>query len=121
MGLEQLLKEFLLRLKEKQHLLPLLPQQIMLVGIESDQETLYITLSKKDIYVRKDCSEQVDVLLTGTLASLQSLFLGKVKLQQLIRLKELDVYSSFRHLLLIESLLHLCKPHNNGIFRIDNI
>jgi hypothetical protein len=115
--LEQLLKEFLLRLVEKEHLLPLLPQHSMLVGIESDQGSLYMTISKNDIHIRKECPENVDVLLTGTISSIQSLFLGHVKLQQLIRLKEVNVYSSFRHLLLIESLLHLCKPHDQLNFQ----
>ncbi|MBB5324347.1 hypothetical protein HNQ34_001440 [Anoxybacillus tepidamans] len=111
MSIHELVKQFIERVNALNHLLPILPEESLYVCVECEEETITFSLSKYGIQHDMEREEQKTVTVCGSKEVLKSLFYGELKLQQLLRLKEVAVFGSFRHMLLLESLLHLAKPY----------
>ncbi|MCZ0756584.1 SCP2 sterol-binding domain-containing protein [Anoxybacillus sp. J5B_2022] len=114
MSIHELVKQFMERVKTLHHLLPILPEEALYVCFECDGETIIFSISKHGIQRKAELDEQKAVTVCGSKEALKSLFHGELKLQQQLRLKELTVFGSFRHMLLLESLLHLAKPYRHA-------
>ncbi|ANB57197.1 SCP-2 sterol transfer family protein [Anoxybacillus sp. B7M1] len=111
MKIYELTKKFMERVQTLHHLLPILPEEELYIRFECDAETLIFAISKTGVHLAKEADERKILTIRGSKEALVSLLKGELKLQQQLRLKELVVSGSFRHMLLLESLLHLAKPY----------
>jgi hypothetical protein len=111
MNIHELVKKFTERVQTLQHLWPILPEEALYIRFECDGEALLVSISKKGVHRKQEADERRLLTVRGSREALMNLFQGKLKLQQQLRLSELFVSGSFRHMLLLESLLHLAKPY----------
>ncbi|WP_084256402.1 sterol-binding protein [Anoxybacteroides amylolyticum] len=114
MSMDELVKQFVERVNALKHLLPILPEEALYVCFQCEEEEMIFCLSKQGMYRTSEVDEQKAVTVCGTKEALKSLFYGELKLQQQLRLKEIAVFGSFRHILLLESLFHLAKPYRHA-------
>ncbi|CAM3968190.1 sterol-binding protein [Geobacillus sp. FSL K6-0789] len=108
----ELVGQFMERMQTLRHLLPILPDEQLYVRFESEEETAMVALGK-ELTAGREPDERNVLTVHGSKKALCSLLDGELKLQQLVRLREVHVSGSFRHLLLLESLLHLAKPYRH--------
>ncbi|MED4968943.1 MULTISPECIES: SCP2 sterol-binding domain-containing protein [Bacillaceae] len=99
------------RIQKLNHLSPILPEEELYVQFECETETAVVAISKYKIGQKEKIDERRLVTIRGSKEALESLINGRLKLQQQIRLREVHISGSFRHMLLLESLLHLSKPY----------
>ncbi|WP_027410051.1 hypothetical protein [Anoxybacteroides tepidamans] len=111
MSIHELVKKFMERVQTLQHLLPILPEEALYIRFECDGEMMLVAVSKNGVQRKQEADERRLLTVRGSKEALVSLFHGELKLQQQLRLSELFVSGSFRHMLLLESLLHLAKPY----------
>ncbi|KZM57880.1 sterol-binding protein [Anoxybacillus geothermalis] len=112
MEMRELVGQFMERMQTLRHLLPILPDEQLYVRFESEEETAIVALGK-ELAAGREPDERNVLTVRGSKKALCSLLGGELKLQQLVRLREVHVSGSFRHLLLLESLLHLAKPYRH--------
>ncbi|EZP75510.1 hypothetical protein H839_15457 [Parageobacillus genomosp. 1] len=113
MDMRELVKQLAERMKTLNHLLPILPEEELYVRFESETGTAVVVISKHRISPKVEVDERRVLTVRGSKEALESLLSGRMKLQQLIRLQEVHISGSFRHMLLLESLLHLAKPYRH--------
>ncbi|KYD30192.1 MULTISPECIES: hypothetical protein [Geobacillus] len=113
MEVREFVERFIERMQMLRHLLPILPDEQLCVRFESDGEAASVLLGKEPAIVECENDERNTLTVRGSKEALASLLSGELKLQQLVRLQEVHVSGSFRHLLLLESLLHLAKPYRH--------
>jgi hypothetical protein len=113
LDMRELVKQLAERMKTLNHLLPILPEEELYVRFESETGTAVVVISKHRISPKAEVDERRVLTVRGSKEALESLLSGRMKLQQLIRLQEVHISGSFRHMLLLESLLHLAKPYRH--------
>ncbi|GAJ57573.1 hypothetical protein B23_0763 [Geobacillus thermoleovorans B23] len=113
MEMRELVGQFVERMQVLRHLVPILPDEQLYVRFESDDETALLLIGKESAARGMENDERKTLTVRGSKEALASLLNGELKLQQLVRLREVHVSGSFRHLLLLESLLHLAKPYRD--------
>ncbi|AGT33339.1 sterol-binding protein [Geobacillus genomosp. 3] len=113
MEMRQLVGQFAERMQTLRHLLPILPDEPLYVRFESEEGVAMLVIGKEPAAAEMEKDERKTLTVRGTKTALCSLLGGELKLQQLVRLREVHVSGSFRHLLLLESLLHLAKPYRH--------
>ncbi|MFC0299026.1 SCP2 sterol-binding domain-containing protein [Geobacillus jurassicus] len=113
MEMRELVGQFVERMQVLRHLLPILPDEQLCVRFESEDETVLLMIGKESAAVEAENDERKTLTVRGSKEALASLLNGELKLQQLVRLREVYVSGSFRHMLLLESLLHLAKPYRH--------
>ncbi|QNU39127.1 sterol-binding protein [Geobacillus sp. 44B] len=111
MNMRELVSQLAERMQTLNHLLPILPEEELYVRFECETETAVVAISKHQISPKAEVDERRVLTVRGSKEVLESLLSGRMKLQQQIRLKEVCISGSFRHMLLLESLLHLAKPY----------
>jgi hypothetical protein len=111
MDMRELVKQLTERIQKLHHLSPILPEEELYVQFECETETVVVAISKHKIDQKEEVDERRVLTVRGSKEALETLLNGKLKLQQQIRLQEVHISGSFRHMLLLESLLHLSKPH----------
>jgi hypothetical protein len=110
-NMRELVKQLAERMKTLNHLLPILPEEELYIRFECETEAVVVAISKHRISPEVEVDERRVLKVRGSKEALESLLNGRLKLQQQIRLQELHISGSFRHMLLLESLLHLAKPY----------
>ncbi|KDE46124.1 sterol-binding protein [Geobacillus sp. CAMR12739] len=113
MEMRELVGQFVERMQVLRHLVPILPDEQLYVRFESDDETALLLIGKESAARGVENDERKTLTVRGSKEALASLLNGELKLQQLVRLREVHVSGSFRQLLLLESLLHLAKPYRD--------
>ncbi|OKO88389.1 hypothetical protein BRO54_3681 [Geobacillus proteiniphilus] len=113
MEMRELVGQFVERMQVLRHLVPILPDEQLYVRFESDDETALLLIGKESAARGMENDERKTLTVRGSKEALASLLNGELKLQQLVRLREVHVSGSFRQLLLLESLLHLAKPYRD--------
>ncbi|AMX82411.1 sterol-binding protein [Geobacillus subterraneus] len=113
MEVRQLVGQFMERMQMLRHLLPILPDEQLCVRFESEEGVALLTIGKEPAAAASEKDERNTLTVRGSTKALESLLSGELKLQQLVRLQEVYVSGSFRHMLLLESLLHLAKPYRH--------
>jgi hypothetical protein len=111
MNMRELVRQLAERIQTLNHLLPILPEEELYVRFECETETAVVAISKHRISPKVEVDERRVLTVRGSKEALESLLNGRLKLQQQIRLQEVHISGSFRHMLLLESLLHLAKPY----------
>ncbi|ACJ34831.1 hypothetical protein [Anoxybacillus flavithermus] len=93
-------------------LAPILPNDCLYIQLQWESREVLLCISKEGIR----CVEEVDgervITIRGSAQAMMSLLQGSLKLQQQLRLNELSVTASFRHILLLESIFFLAKPYD---------
>ncbi|ABO68297.1 MULTISPECIES: hypothetical protein [Geobacillus] len=113
MEMHQLVGQFMERMQTLRHLLPILPDEQLYVRFESEEGVALLAIGKEPTAPEIGNDERHTLTVRGSKKALESLLSGELKLQQLVRLQEVSVSGSFRHMLLLESLLHLAKPYRH--------
>jgi hypothetical protein len=109
--IQSLIQQFIERIQTLNHLLPLLPEERVYIRFECENENVIFAISKNGTENGETVDEKRLLTIRGSAEAIQALLTGELKLQQQMRLKELSVYGSFRHMLLLESIFHLGKPY----------
>lgn len=112
--MDELVKQFMERVNALKHLWPILPTEALYVCFRWEEKEMIFSISKQGMQRKAEVDEKKTVTVCGTEEALKSLFYGELKLQQQLRLKEITVFGSFRHILLLESLFHLAKPYRHA-------
>jgi hypothetical protein len=109
---DKYLNRLFYKLEERSHLLELLPSNPFTALIQSGKESWIISLSEQDIYYQAgENSSSADLEITGPESILRVLLNGEVRLSQLKKMCHIEVEGSFRHLLLLEAVLWLCRKY----------
>jgi hypothetical protein len=109
--IQSLIQQFIERIQTLNHLLPLLPEERVYIRFECENENVIFAISKNGTENGETVDEKRLLTIRGSAEAIQALLTGELKLQQQMRLKELSVAGSFRHMLLLESIFHLGKPY----------
>ncbi len=103
---EQWVEVYLTSMKEKQHLLPLLPKEEWVLKIIIENSQWNISFSRNKIGMLEDKS-YANSLLHCTLQDWVYVISGKQKLRQVLKMGEATYEGTFRSLLWVESILFL--------------
>lgn len=91
---------------------PILPNDGLYIELQWEGGQVFLSISKEGIQrVEKTNGDRV-ITIRGSAQAIMSLLQGSLKLQQQLRLNELSVTASFRHILLLESVFFLGKPYD---------
>ncbi|KEK25241.1 hypothetical protein [Bacillus gaemokensis] len=113
MRLYSLLQSFVTYANGQYHLEPLLRQGEKIINIRFGDECYSLQISREYIQLLKDArgTEQIVCLLEE---DLRRLVTGKVQLQTLINSGSVHYSGTYRTMLLLESVFHICKPMQVG-------
>ncbi|RAK18621.1 hypothetical protein B0I26_10941 [Anoxybacillus vitaminiphilus] len=112
MKIQGLIQQFIERIQTSSHLSPLLPEERIYIRFEWENENIVFAISKNGTEKKKEEEDEQRLLtIRGSAEAIHTLLTGELKLQQQMRLKELSVVGSFRHMLLLESIFHLGKTY----------
>ncbi|RDE36733.1 sterol-binding protein [Parageobacillus thermoglucosidasius] len=111
--MHELIKQLTERMQKLNHLSLILPDEELYIQFECETETAVVAVSKHSIEQKEAADERQVLTVRGSKEALEALLNGRLKLQQQIRLHEVNISGSFRHMLLLESLLHLSKPYRH--------
>lgn len=95
------------------HVMPLLPIQERIVCVQFREECCTLRLSRQGLQVSSEMYG-TDMLHLKQEEDLQQLVTGAVRLQILLRRRGGEYKGTYRTLLLLESLFHICKPFEMG-------
>ncbi|MFX3625717.1 MAG: hypothetical protein ACE3JP_17220 [Ectobacillus sp.] len=113
MKLYSSLSAFVEYANRQEHLLPLLPPSEKAICFQFKEECCSLHLSHEGMFVSKDKCGTDKVILKEE-QNLEQLISGEVRLQLLLRRKGAEYSGTYRSLLLLESLFHICKPLDLG-------
>jgi hypothetical protein len=109
--IQGLIQQFIERIQTSNHLSPLLPEERVYIRFEWENGDIVFAISKNGTEKGEEADEQRLLTIRGSAEAIHALLTGELKLQQQMRLKELSVVGSFRHMLLLESIFHLGKSY----------
>lgn len=93
-------------------LAPILPNDCLYIQLQWENEQILLCISKEGIRRVEEVNAERMITIRGSAQAVMSLLKGSLKLQQQLRLNELSVTASFRHILLLESIFFLAKPYD---------
>ncbi|EPZ39845.1 MULTISPECIES: hypothetical protein [Anoxybacillus] len=93
-------------------LTPILPNDGLYIQLQWESGQILLSISKEGIQRVEKANEDRVISIRGSAQAIMSLLQGSLKLQQQLRLNELSVTASFRHILLLESVFFLAKPYD---------
>lgn len=88
----------------------LIPSYDTCVAIESEDEAIFIIMSKNHIDSVDSIEAKPELIVRGNNRSIQQLLAGSMLLQQLYKEKQIALEGAYRTILLFESLCWLNKP-----------
>ena len=103
-----LIERLFIRLNEKEHLHPLLPNYALTCVIHCDGEIICFSFSKNECIILEDV-EKVDVKMEGSLETIVSVLSGI----SMLRKTDINFIGSFRHKLLLDSIFILGSEKEN--------
>ena len=113
MHLYSLLKSFVTYANTQNHLEPLLPRFERTVCFVFQDECYSLKIARSGIQLVEGTAGTNQLTFVRE-ESLQLLLNGKVKLQSLLRTKDVMYRGTYRTMLLLESVFHMCKPMKVG-------
>ncbi|CUA80514.1 hypothetical protein [Anoxybacillus suryakundensis] len=93
-------------------LTPILPNDCLYIQLQWEGKQVLLCVSKEGIRRVEEANVEQMITIRGSAKAIMSLLEGSLKLQQQLRLNELSVTASFRHILLLESIFFLAKPYD---------
>ncbi|WNS74862.1 hypothetical protein RRV45_18560 [Bacillus sp. DTU_2020_1000418_1_SI_GHA_SEK_038] len=108
--MENMAVVFIEEVKSKSHLQTLLADSSFSICIKSGDLEIPLIFREGHISINSDDQkQQFDAIISGSKESIHAILTGREKLREAIRWKKVSVDSTFRRLLLLESLFFLCK------------
>lgn len=97
----------------RNHLQTLLPNEPFAFCICTEKETWLVRFSKKEFSFEKTNQvEEIGTKITTVKPIAMELLSGNIRLSQLKKYNEIVYEGSFRHFLLLESVLWLCRDYD---------
>ncbi|MBB5356269.1 hypothetical protein HNR43_002250 [Anoxybacillus mongoliensis] len=93
-------------------LTPILPSDCLYIQLQWEGKKVLLCVSKEGIRRIEEVHAERMITIRGSAQAIMSLLKGSLKLQQQLRLNELSITASFRHILLLESIFFLAKPYD---------
>ncbi|EMT45256.1 hypothetical protein [Anoxybacillus flavithermus] len=93
-------------------LAPILPNEPIYIQLQWESGQVLLCVSREGIQRVETGGGERIITIRGSTQAMMSLLQGSLKLQQQLRLNELSVTASFRHILLLESIFFLAKPYD---------
>ncbi|WP_410985380.1 hypothetical protein [Bacillus cereus] len=109
MGLYSLLQSFVTYANSQYHLEPLLRQGEKTINFHFGDEYCSIQISREYIQLLKE-TRGTEQLICFQEEDLRRLVTGKVRLQTLLHSGRVQYNGTYRTMLLLESVFHICKP-----------
>lgn len=108
--MEKMTDAFIEEVKSRSHLQKLLVDSSFSICIKAGDVEVPIKFLDGHISIYPDNQKQhFDAIISGSKESIHSILTGSEKLREAIRWKKVSVDSTFRKILLLESLFFLCK------------
>jgi hypothetical protein len=122
MLLKNALATFIDRVQQNDHLHPLLVNQDVIVQVCADHESYTVHVAEGDIHIREKEESFPHVVINGIMDEVIEILGSSLKLRTLLKMNNVQFKGSYRHLLLLEAIIHLAKPfegniQKNNIFR----
>lgn len=95
---------------ERGHLVPLLTGNQLSIAISADEEKALLYIDNGELKMSKWLDGEYDVYLSSSKLVMALLFSGKIKLRNASRTNELELHSTLRAALLLESVFVLANP-----------
>ncbi|WP_042353912.1 hypothetical protein [Bacillus rubiinfantis] len=103
--------QFIKTLKKKEHIRPLLKGLDMLVTIATDDKKYHLVFHNGNVTLQEVSNEtQTKIIISGSTEAIDLLLMGRERLRVLEKIGSLQVKSSLRNALLLESIFYLTKP-----------
>lgn len=110
--MDSLFKRVVMEINVRSHLQAILPIQPISVLFLTSNEEWVLKLSKEECtYLCRKRNERVEMSIHTSEKALEFLLKGDVRLLQLVKYGEIKVEGSYRHSLLLESILWLCRDY----------
>ncbi|MEH7344143.1 hypothetical protein V7122_09735 [Bacillus sp. JJ1532] len=110
MEMEKMAASFIEEVKSKSHLQKLLADSSLLICIKAGDIEVPLKFLDGHISIYPDIQkQQFDAIISGSKESIHAILTGSEKLREAIRWKKVSVDSTFRKILLLESLFFLSK------------
>ncbi|MFD3448776.1 hypothetical protein ACFDTO_29790 [Microbacteriaceae bacterium 4G12] len=109
MKLYPLLFSFVQYAKVQHHLEPLLPLQEKVIRFQFQEECYSLHVARHEIKL-SNMKDGTDTIVFSHEEDARHLLTGAVRLQPLLRRKGMEYKGTYRTMLLLESLFHICKP-----------
>lgn len=111
----ELLRVMVEEVNTRGHLTSLLKGNQLTVLLRSEEEEVILKIKDIQLFLSQDQEERVDVIISGTHSVLTELVSGKIKLRTASKNNEIELKSTMRASLFIESLFILAIPKQNQI------
>lgn len=108
--MEKIAVAFIEEVQSKSHLQKLLIGSSFSICIKAEDFKIPLKFQDGHISMQPDDDkQQYDTTISGTKESIHAILTGREKLREAIKWKNVSVDSTFRRLLMLESLFYLCK------------
>lgn len=102
--------EFLEEVNKKSHIKRLIQEASFLICLKAGNEEIPFEIRGGNIFIHSaDQNSTYDAIISGSLESINIILTGGEKLREAMKWKKVSVETTFRKLLLLESLFYLCK------------
>ncbi|TKC15399.1 SCP2 sterol-binding domain-containing protein [Robertmurraya kyonggiensis] len=108
----ELLRVLVEEVNTRGHLASLLTNQLTVL-LRSEEEEVILKIENGQLILNQNQEERVDVVISGKNPDLNKLVLGEIKLRTASKNNEIDLKSTMRASLLLESLFILAIPKQN--------
>jgi hypothetical protein len=105
------------RVQQNIHLQPLLVNQDVVVHVCADYESYTVHVAEGHIHIQEEAGMTPHVVINGIMAEIIEMLGSSLKLRTLLKMNNVQFNGSYRHLLLLESIIHLAKPFEDEKFR----
>lgn len=102
----QLAENLVMGLQQHKFASLLFPKNPIIVRIITD-EIIYITISTEEVTYLVNYDGKVHFTISGPRNMIEPVIMGKIKLQEAVKAKDIEINGSFRMLLLLESIFWL--------------
>ncbi|MGE8206541.1 SCP2 sterol-binding domain-containing protein [Heyndrickxia sp. NPDC080065] len=110
--MNELFERIIVEINERKHLKVLLPRNPLTIKFECEDEEWTIILSRENCkYIKGSINEKGDLRICASAHVLNLLLTGEIRLHQLSKYGEINVEGSYRHSLLLESIIWLCRDY----------
>jgi hypothetical protein len=102
---------FLKKIKEQEHVLPLIQHADLQVTFHIEQDTTLLAIKNGEIFILQKFKDPLhNSVISGDIIAMEQLLEGKETLRFLASKGELKVSAPFRTTLLLESIFYLTNP-----------
>ncbi|GGE80803.1 hypothetical protein [Priestia taiwanensis] len=117
MMLKNALSMLIDRVHQSAHLQPLLVNQDVIVQVSAEHESYTVHVAEGDIHIREKEGVLPHVVIHGIVDEVIEMLGSSLKMRTLLKMNKVTFTGSYRHLLLLEAIIHLTKPFENNFLK----